>query len=304
MNSNSQISEKASELVSSVKTWLYDRATSRWSFAFSFLLAICVLFSADETIKYLPIENGIEIAIQKYAVYLSIPLLIIIALIQYLQYRQKECLTSLQGNLDTSNEEINRLKGENDQLEESIANLIQDMEYICNGYLFSLAKGPLGFYDSERSDERITIYLHDNKGYFYSIGRYSSNPDYSSKSREVYPSGQGNISKAWEKGWYFSNDYPDPLSEPVLYSERCSRDGISPEILERIRMKSRLYFGYRISKAHVPLAVIIIESTQHDRYDYNQLRGILAEEGHYLCYLVDSLSKWMPNLNEARERGF
>lgn len=302
--SDSQILEKASELAVSIKMWLYDWATGKWPILLSFLLACCIFFSAEETIKYLPIGNDIRVNIQKYAIYLSIPLLFTIAIIQTLQSKQTEKISSLKKNLNDSNEKVGQLREENDQLEASIGNLIQDMEYICNGYLYSLAKGPLEFYKSSKSDERITIYLHDIRGHFYSIGRYSSNPDYSSKSREIYPGGQGNIAIAWEKGLHFANDYPDPLSDPALYSERCLRDGISEEILKSIKMKSRLYFGYRISKGHNSIAVILIESTQNDRYNYKQLEDTLNEEKQYLCYLIGSLSKWMPNINEARERGF
>ncbi len=297
MGTDSQIRENAYELFSSIKAELYDWATGKWSITFSFLLAICYILSADETIEYLPVDDTTKSIVQKISIFLSFCFIIIIAFIQYLQFKQTDALRSVKRELEEAREN-------NDQLEESISNSIQDMEYICNGYLYSLAKGPLEFFKTPSSHERITIYVHDDKGYFYSIGRYSSNPDYGLKSREMYPSGEGNIAKAWESGLCFSDDYPDPITEPGLYYDQCLSEGISPETLERIRMKSRLYFGYRISKAHKPLAVIIVESTQPHRYDYNQLKDMFNKQEQYLCYLVDSLSRWMPNINEARQKGF
>lgn len=287
-------------MASCIETWLYDQTTRRWTQILPFLLGILYFLSADETIKYLPLDDNIKTHIQELSIYLSIPLLIIIAIVQILQHKQIEKIGSLQKEL----EKVSELESENARLDENISNIIQDMEYICNGYLYSLAKGPLEFFKSIESHERITIYLHDEKGHFYSIGRYSSNPEYGSKSREIYPSGQGNIAIAWENQMHFANDYPDPVSDPKGYSERCLRDGISEEIQKRIRMKSRLYFGYRVSKGIKSIAVIIIESTHPDRYDYKQLQEIFDKEKQYLCYLIDSLSKWMPNMDEARKKGF
>lgn len=121
-----------------------------------------------------------------------------------------------------------------------------------------------------------------------------------------YPDNQGCISKVWNNGWHFSKDYPDPSKDPVGYANRSKEDGIPQQVVDRFRMKSRLYCGCRIwdSKKERALAVLMLEATHPDRYTEEGLKKILDErEQEYVGRMVETLKHWIPDYEDAREKG-
>jgi hypothetical protein len=179
------------------------------------------------------------------------------------------------------------------------------MQSLCEGYLFSLAKGPLKFANDPGSFERITLYVHDSGDRFIPIGRFSFHPEYAKRGRLSYPEREGCIARTWENGSHFANDYPDPEMDLPGYYSRCMDDDISEESINEIGMKSRLYYGYSISdtQGKKSIAVIIVEATNPHRYTKEALTSIFKRE-RYLSEITERLSPWMPSYEEAKEKGF
>lgn len=170
------------------------------------------------------------------------------------------------------------------------------------------AAGHLAFGDIESQAERITIYAHDPREQcFIEIARFSENPVYKKKStnRVTYPDAQGCISLAWQRGIYFAKDYPDPVQDLEGWVGRCGRDGVPDELARRFNMKSRLYFGFRVNALdREPLAVVIVESTDPDRYTEEDLRDFFGWWGDQLRARIEPFRKNLPKLSVARTQGY
>ena len=163
----------------------------------------------------------------------------------------------------------------------------------------------LDFGSCNGSHERITVYSYHADGYFTAFGRHSSNPAFEKPSRRSqYQEEAGCIGRAWQDGYHYSNDYPDPrnLQEWV---RRCQRDGIPEAVARSIRMKSRLYFGYRIEARYGDrLAVVVVESTDTERFTKDQLLTFFQEHVHELRDILEAFAPSLPRLPMAREAGF
>lgn len=231
----------------------------------------------------------------------------ILVILSYLQYRKNRTFRELIKERVTLIEENEQLKKENEQLKEDTSQLSEDVNSLCENYLFKLAKGPMKFGTVEGCHERMTLYAHSSNGSFIPIGRVSFNPEYSKKGRVSYPDDQGCIAKAWQNDWYFSNDYPNPETATKRYYQRCEKDDIPESVMQGIKMKSRLYCGYRIldNSGTEPLAVLIVEATDPGRYTEDELRNII-QQGHkwYMGELIRSVKQRIPDFKEAKMKGF
>ena len=70
-------------------------------------------------------------------------------------------------------------------------------------YKFSINKADFS------SEERVTLYIHNGGNLFIPFGRYSPNTKYAKSGRPTYPDNIGCISKGWENGWHFENNFPN-----------------------------------------------------------------------------------------------
>lgn len=76
------------------------------------------------------------------------------------------------------------------------------------------------------------------------------------------------------------------MAENILNIDEDSTNGLI--------MKSRLYFGYRVASqgSDSPLAVVIVESLNHDRFLEDELRNLFEnKEGPYLAELFEQVTE-------------
>lgn len=259
----------------------------------------------DPFMYFSPFFAGL-IGLKPELYFLFIPLIPLTLFMFYLYGRRNKRIKKMEDTLEDLDDENNTLKEKNKQLDDDLAKSIQDMELLCKGYLCLLAEGPLGFSESKKSHERVTLYSYDSSGQFFALARYSRNPEFSGNLRPFYPKDQGIISRAWNDGWCFVHNYPDPNEDVEGYRQRCNEDGIPDDNIKELTMPSRLYCGYRITntQGREQIAVIITESTDPNRYKEKELKKIFKEKDReYLSDLTERLSKWKPNLKDTEERG-
>ncbi|KTD83094.1 hypothetical protein Lwal_0002 [Legionella waltersii] len=84
-----------------------------------------------------------------------------------------------------------------------------------------------------------------------------------------------------------------------------TRYAINKKSLKAIKMKSKLYAVLRIDTINgEPLAVLVVESLNSNRFDENQLKNTLKQEERYLSELIAKLRDHIPNLENAKQKGF
>src|SRR5690606_38697983 len=114
---------------------------------------------------------------------------------------------------------------------------IQDYRQLCQYRLHDLAK-ELGY----NSDERVSLYVHRPKlNRFELLERHSPNPKWEHATRRYYPDNEGCIALAWENGEHFES-----LAEGTDWVSWCRSRGLTKKKARKIRMRSRLYFGWRV----------------------------------------------------------
>ena len=290
-----------------LELWLADHILEHLSFVVTLSFAFACWFFTDDIIKLLPFSDNAKHLLQQTGIYIIITIVLCAIIIYWLQQRQKQRSSKLRDENLELKEKCLKIEEEDGQLKEELSQTREKIRSLCEGYLYSLANGPLKFSSISHIHERITLYAHDYD-HFIPIGRVSFTPEYSKKGRPSYPESEGCIAQAWKNGWHFANDYPDPESSPKEYSRRCKIDGVSDESLNEIGMKSRLYCGYRISdtSGKKQMAVLIIEATSPDRYTEVTLKRILSEEEKrkYLQDLTEQIAPIMPSCKEAKDEGY
>lgn len=190
--------------------------------------------------------------------------------------------------------DLDDIKSKNELVGENIKN-------VFDGYLYQLSK-KLDFGSNQSNCERVTIYIHDRISHFIPFGRFSANPAYRGPGRTQYPDSQGCIAKGWQNGWHFENR----LGENRTY-EKNNREkyDINKEILDTIKMKSKLYAVKRIDGENGDqLAVIVVESLTAGRFDEQDLKMKVEQEEGYIAELIAKLKDHIPSLGNARQRGF
>jgi hypothetical protein len=260
-----------------------------------FLAAIGMWFCSDEVIREFVKDVSRRTIIQHWICF-SIPVIAVIYILilvfsQIPKWRNNNILKSKVEDYQNINTE-----------------LIQSLSVIWEGYLYTLAKSdPLNFCSNSCS-ERISLYKYEQENnHFVLLGRYSGNPEYDKKGRAIYKSDQGCIAKAWKDGMYFVNDYPCYDEDGEAYIARSCQDGLTVKITRGLTMKSRLFFGYRLhnESGRNPIAIVIIESTNPERYLEEELKEIFeGHTGQYLSKLTIAFSSMMPNIDQAKKAGF
>jgi hypothetical protein len=197
--------------------------------------------------------------------------------------------------------EVAKREAEAEEWSHHLKNLVQ-------GVLYSLAK-ELRFGEGEKKADRITIYAHEDGpggGYFIPLGRVSFNTVYEKVGRRIYPDDQGVIAEAWRHGEVYRFAYPDPKVKPEAYIAQLGKEGIPAEVVGAIRMKSRFFYGRRISDAHGHryLAVLILESKEPNRYTKEELREFFGKNEAMLSHLVERIGPILPKMTQVREAGF
>lgn len=196
--------------------------------------------------------------------------------------------------------EIHRLSSQNGMLNQNIRNLVE-------GYLYRLGEGPLNFGKETENTERITFYLFfEPKGKFVPIGRYSKVYDFSQPGEVMYDASKGCIGQAWKNDWFFCSDFPDPVESRDEYIEKHLRFGVAKSVVKKLKMKSRLYCGCKIycKQGREPLAVIVLESTNPDRFSEHELRKVFeGNESKFLADLAEVTRDHVADPSEIQNMG-
>lgn len=201
-------------------------------------------------------------------------------------------------------ERISSLEKENAELKAAFDEAQRDVLTFAQAELKNAAKS-LKFGSRPKNTERITIYSYDAGGFFTAFGRFSENPGYAKKSsRAQYEEDAGCIGAAWADGWYFDASYPDPADSVDAWVARCTQDGMKEEVARSIKMKSRLYCGFRIDSPNAePIAVVVVESTDSNRYIESDLRSFFGMWGERLRQPFERFKPSLPRASSAREAG-
>lgn len=155
--------------------------------------------------------------------------------------------------------------------------------------------------------ERVTLYKFDikNNG-FAIIDRKSKNTSYLIPGRDLYHCSEGIISKAWKIGQFYAGDLPDPEKQYASYQRAQERLGYTKDMLDKLTMKPRTYFAYRISSLDCrrSVALLMIESDKENFSDERTLRGTVEDFRDILFELLENFGDDIPRLTIAAEAGF
>lgn len=200
--------------------------------------------------------------------------------------------------------------GEREQQLEAVqddkAELVNNVRELFESYLHSVAHSRLGFGDNGVNSERITIYVHTSSGKLSPVGRFSRNEQFHGLGRTYYDPEQGCIGEVWKNDHHFDNQFPDPRTDWQGYLSRHHQYGVSKTTVEKLSMRSRLYFGIKIKDrtCRRPLGVLIIESTDPNRYTEEALTERFGEaERIFLRELVETLRPYSADPAEAGKEG-
>lgn len=216
-------------------------------------------------------------------------------------FRHEPRISDLRTQVDRLKQQVERTKR---QATEELNDLYDDLFALRDGFAYWLGT-LLEFGTRRENTERITIYSYNGKGLFTPSVRYSPLPHFTKIRRHGYRDGEGIIAKAWHHGRAFANDYPDPNGDLNAYIARCAEDGIDPAVVRNIRMKSRLYYGWRVvgNTRREPLAVIIVESLDSARYTEEELDTVFERHADFISSVVEVLASRMPDATTPRARG-
>lgn|GEM_PF-3393221 len=198
---------------------------------------------------------------------------------------------------------VTQLEARERDLKEALDGVSSDALKVFDQHLLRVAEALA--LNRPGATDRITLYANGGTGYFTALARYSPDPVLRRKTSKIYHEEQGCIGKAWRKGEHFDNEYPDSRNEEG-WLKRAKRDGLPWDVASKIRMKSRLYYGYRIdSRSQESLAVVILESTEPNRYLPSDLREFFDHKGKELLQPpLEQFASSLPQATVAREAGF
>ena len=172
-------------------------------------------------------------------------------------------------------------------------------------YARSLAQD-LGF-DLDASHHRITFYVFDEKNnYFYRFHRHSSNPNYLGTTNNQYSPTQGCICKAWESGFHFDNQFPDPVKRYAAYCEYTRKlYNYTHDEVQQLKMKSRLYCSWAIKDTDGigNVAVVVVESTEPNKWSEQELHDFFVQRREALRQYIATIHPILPKLSDASNLG-
>lgn len=167
----------------------------------------------------------------------------------------------------------------------------ENFDNTIKGYLSTFARNRLDFgkeINGEKNNERISLFSYsEREKKFVLQGRYSCNNEFDRRGRLVYPEGEGIISKAFQKDEFFYNNFPEPYLDekdelnPEYIKKHCDEFNLTEEEVRNLTMKSCCMYGYAIKSNGEPkknIGVVIVESTQKERYNKKNLDTILDGE--------------------------
>tara|TARA_A100001391_G_scaffold180042_2_gene145309 strand:+ start:532 stop:1377 length:846 start_codon:yes stop_codon:yes gene_type:complete len=193
-----------------------------------------------------------------------------------------------------------------DQLAERLALYESNLENLIDGYLYHFATQRLCFGSGAGNTDRISLYLHDHEQKcFYRLGRYSANPDYRKSDKGPYETHRGCIYEAWKDDWFFDGSFPDPKRKQD-YQRRQTEFSITNKMVKKFAMLPRMYCGCAIKSESGTenIAVLVIESTLHDKFTEQELQDALHTDGAFHTELAVRAKALYAKPSYVRSKGF
>jgi hypothetical protein len=153
------------------------------------------------------------------------------------------------------------------------------------------------FFQNSSRNGRVSIYLHKNNK-FILIGRYSNNPNYTTKGRKDYPDNKGLISKGWEDEICELYGIPEWRGLGQQYHTKVRRvKEIDIEVVKNLKMKSRSFYIKRIDNedSRTPHGIIVIEQMKSNQINSDILNDIFEKNTQNLVLLFKGLNSITKN---------
>lgn len=227
-----------------------------------------------------PIKFAFFNPILNYIIYIFVFFALLLAIITFIDIKNKKTILKLE-------DEVEQFKSISETISENIKELF-------NGFLYKFSINIAKF----SSSERVTLYIHNGGNLFIPFGRYSPNTKFGKSGRATYPDNIGCIAKGWENGWYFDNNFPENQQE---YLKKNKDDyGMDKQIVKKLKMQSKLFAVLRLenNEGHSK-ALIVVESTNKNQYNENEIKTILEAQKEYLATMINSLERYIPKPSNA-----
>jgi hypothetical protein len=274
--------------------WIEDRWVEAALAFIAVALLIATVLLSDEAAKRISIDEPQRESIQRGALY-AIPALgalnVILVIVHASRTKRLSVATSQAQALQKA------LADAEQQMKAMRESAYQDYPQLCRLRLHDLSQElKLG------SCDRVSLYVHrPARRRFFLLDRLSPNPVYEEARRQEYDDGEGCIAKAWQDGSHFAIA-PDGKA----WVTWCGRYGIKAKAARRIRMNSRLYFGWRVRDREKQnrLAVLMLESTDPNRWTQEFLLEYFEmKQERTLNDLLARIRSQIPDPQMAVERG-
>jgi hypothetical protein len=152
-------------------------------------------------------------------------------------------------------------------------------------------------------NDRISIYKHNGTS-FWRVARHSSNPDHARPGRSIYPDNQGCMGEAFRQG--FSCDESLPANTQAYVTRLSEKWGIPREAIDQLTMRARSIAAFALARpiSGRRFAIIVFESVAPGRVDGTCRDRFSAEEQGSIIQWLETMERFEPKPNEAKQEGF
>lgn len=267
-----------------------------------FALSTCVLLAtvvfSDEGAKWIVDKlpesifmNDSKLAAESWLQSVTVPGLLAVISVQFLtvclRQRRDRNIRQLKEDLNSANDKVNMLA--------------------TNARTFTVGMiRNIGARLKFTNSDRITFYVLDTdqsgEEFFVNSGRYSKDPVFDKVDHHKYAADKGFINLAYRRSCIF--ECCDKGIETKTYRQWHAKSGLSTSRIASLKMKSKLYFGFAIETNGVASAVIMIESTEHDRFTEAELIDVMNAEKESLENFVANMKGLIALPSFAERAGF
>lgn len=271
----------------------WDWTCNNAKFASGFFTVSIGIIQIESIKNYLLGLNFLGI-ISSYSVFF----ILFILLSLFFLYLEQDEFKILKTKSGIDNAKIEQLEGQNKVLSEQISSLESGSELIYNSYseLFESFLRLLFASLELNHEDRISVYKVNNQEgeLFELIGRVSDNPLLEKSGRKTYPIDQGFISIGWKKGEFLVYDLPEFTKFEDYYAKVLEYADIEEGVIQKINMKSRNYFVYRLKYNGKPNSVLVFESLSPNKLNDEKIKAKIKE--------IDSQLKDFVNKRISRDK--
>lgn len=137
----------------------------------------------------------------------------------------------------------------------------------------------LQFYSKSNKNDRITVYALLNES-FFALDRFSLNPQYNKiNNSKIYPFNKGCIAEGYKDGFFYESgeEFPNPISSFTQYIDYTRHKyHYTHSEVKNMSMHSVCYAVIRIHKEDRCLGVIVLESTEKNRFSQQTAKETLS----------------------------